>query len=262
MDRSFLFDPDVIAASRRLVCIRLATYEHAEEGAFLKGLFTGRSGELENSVFCFLGPDGRQRLTKVGRSPHHLFGSARELAGALDDIARAHPGKAPADGATPELPKVANVRLALNVAACDNQPLVVLVVKDAAARHELEKRVAALAWSPAFIGRCVYVSSADAADLAGIDGVPAGGGVLIVQPDHYGLRGRVLAQAAAGAAPEQLSKALATGIDQHQRFARTFQNHVEAGQRQGVFWETPTPVTDPMEQNAREKGKLKAIKKD
>ena len=39
MDRSFLADQDVIAASRKFVCIRLATYENADENEVLKGVF-------------------------------------------------------------------------------------------------------------------------------------------------------------------------------------------------------------------------------
>ncbi len=60
MDRSFLADADVIAASRMFVCIRPATYEDAGEADFLKKIFVGRSGELDNTVFVLLAPDGEQ----------------------------------------------------------------------------------------------------------------------------------------------------------------------------------------------------------
>ena len=36
MDRSYLSQQDVIAASRPFICVRLTTYESKEEGAFLK----------------------------------------------------------------------------------------------------------------------------------------------------------------------------------------------------------------------------------
>ena len=38
MDKSFLSQSEVIAASRKFVCIRLATYENAEEAKFLKSI--------------------------------------------------------------------------------------------------------------------------------------------------------------------------------------------------------------------------------
>ena len=40
MDRSYLSDPDVVSASRDFVCVRLVTFEDAEEMALL-ALFEG-----------------------------------------------------------------------------------------------------------------------------------------------------------------------------------------------------------------------------
>ena len=54
MDRSFLSQPEVIAVSRRLICVRLTTYENKEEGEFLKTLTRTRSGDLENTVLAVL----------------------------------------------------------------------------------------------------------------------------------------------------------------------------------------------------------------
>ena len=49
MDRSFLADKDVIAASRKFVCIRLATFENAEENEVLKGFL--RVGGISRTLF-------------------------------------------------------------------------------------------------------------------------------------------------------------------------------------------------------------------
>jgi hypothetical protein len=38
---------------------------------------------------------------------------------------------------------------------------------------------------------------------------------------------------------------------------KTFSNHVREGHKLGVFWQTQTPVTDPQEARARERGKRK-----
>ena len=48
--QEFLADQDVIAASRKFVCIRLATYENADENEVLKGVFAP-GGVLQNTVF-------------------------------------------------------------------------------------------------------------------------------------------------------------------------------------------------------------------
>ena len=63
----------MVTASRAFVCVRPATYESAAEGKLLLSLFRGRLGNLENSVFALLGPDGKERLTQTGRSPFMVF---------------------------------------------------------------------------------------------------------------------------------------------------------------------------------------------
>jgi hypothetical protein len=255
MDRSFLSQPEVVAASRRLVCVRLTTYENKEEGAFLKAFDVTRSGELENTVFTILSPDGKRQLARAARSARRTFGDARELADTMNRLARAYPAKASAAAGVPELPRVANVRLAVNVAACDSRPLVVLFGKDARVRQELEERLRPLAWGVRFLGRFVYVVSAEAGELARIEGERAEAGVLVVQPDRFGLKGKVLSQVGAAGTREQLVQCLEQGAALHRSAEKSFRNHVREGQRQGVFWETVIPVTDPMEQRARERGR-------
>ena len=65
MDRSFLSDKGIIRASRGFVCARLATYENKEEAEYLGRIFRGRSGQLENTVFCIMSPDGKDRLVRT-----------------------------------------------------------------------------------------------------------------------------------------------------------------------------------------------------
>src|SRR5262249_28551838 len=149
-----------------------------------------------------------------------------------------------------ELPKVGNVRLAVNVAACDNQPLVLVFGPDEGARKELEARVAALAWGDEFLGRFVYASASAARELADLEGAKAEAGVLVVQSDKFGLKGKVLTQAAAPATDEELARCLKAGARLYRREEKTFAGHVREGHKNGVFWETVIPVTDPMEQRA------------
>src|SRR5437763_10373454 len=127
MDRSFLSKPEVIAASVRFVCVRLMSYEDADEMKFLKGVFTGRSGEAENTVFTVFSPDGKKTLVRAGRSTRQGYRDAADLAATMERVAKPFNAK---DEGTAALPLVANVRLGVNVAACDNQPLVVLVGDD------------------------------------------------------------------------------------------------------------------------------------
>src|SRR3954469_6843198 len=121
MDRSFLSRPEVIAASRKFICVRLISYEDADDMKFLKGVFTGRSGEAENTVFTVFSPDGKKALVRAGRSTRQGFRDSADLAAAMERVAKPFNNKE--EGAA-ALPLAANVRLGVNVAACDNQPLV------------------------------------------------------------------------------------------------------------------------------------------
>lgn len=255
MDRSFLSQPEVIAAARRFTCIRLTTYENKDEADFLKSIWVGGSGALENTLFCILSPDGRRPLTRPGRETGHLFSGPAQLADTMNRIADAYDNRQTAPNEVPELPKVANVRLALDVAACDNQPLVLLFDKDAAALQKGEEKLRRLAWSEPFLGRFVYGVASDARAIAPVEGIRGKGGLFVVQPDRFGLKGQVLAQAGLEAPVQEWEKTLRKGAGLHVPVDRNFHDHVREGHRNRVFWETQIPVTDPMENNARNRGR-------
>lgn len=255
MDRSFLSQPNVIAAAQPFVCIRLTTYEDKKEGAFLKSFHVTGSGELENTVFAILSPDGKRPLVRASRSARDTFGDADQMAVALTRIAHDYEAKSRAGQGLPALPLVANVRLAVDVAACDHRPLVVLY----APRHDdlerLEAQLTPLAWSDDFLGRFIYVRASQPKELEMVSGVSVPTGVLIVQPDRFGQHGNVLTQVAAAAPANKLVQCLQEGLEKHQPESESFRVHVRAGHEQGIFWQTVIPVTDPMERRAREQGR-------
>jgi hypothetical protein len=253
MDRSFLSQAEVVTASRAFVCVRLATYEDKAEADLLKTIFVGRSGEVENTTFTVLSSDRKKQLVRASRSARHSFGSAAALAETMSRLARQNPSRK-AEGA-PELPKATRVRLALDMAAADNQPLVVLFGRDGKALQEMEGRLRKLAWSADFIGQAVYAATTERDQLKAIEGAAASSGLLVIQPDLYGLKGKVLAQAAGDASANDLVKTLRAGIGLHKRIEKSFENHVREGHRTGIFWETAIPVTDPMEKRARDQGR-------
>jgi hypothetical protein len=254
MDRSFLSQPEVIAASRQFVCVRLTTYEDREENDFLKALWVGRSGEVENTLFTLLSPDGKRTLVHPSRSTRQAFVDAEDMAKSMRRIAAEFEPRPDALKSNPPLPLVANVRLALDVAACDDRPLLVLRVKDADAKT-LEGQVAALAWSEEFLGQFVYVRAASFEELGPITGGGRNDGVLIVEPDVYGTKGKVLREIASDEVATHLAKALRAEVSKYQRRDKDFHDHVRKGQLNGIFWETALPVTDPMEKRARERGR-------
>ncbi|MEM8885864.1 MAG: hypothetical protein AAGD14_17500 [Planctomycetota bacterium] len=230
MDRGSLSDPKVIEASRDFVCARLATYEDAEEAKFLKTLARTRSGELENSVFCILAPDGKTKLTRGGRGPEMVFGHSQErMVATMKEIAARYKAKK----GDPKLPLIKDVRLAVNVAACDGLPLAIV-------RKETDA-LAKLAWQKEFQGQVLWVK-ADGIEALKIKGASKGAPLLVVQPSVFGDAATVLASTQGTDYADTLRAAL-----KKFRAARkgNHRQHVRTGKRQGVHWETEIPVTDP-----------------
>jgi hypothetical protein len=244
MDRSFLSQTEVIQASRKFVCIRLATYEDKAEAEVLKTMLRTPSGQLENTVFALLTPDASRYLARPGRSPDWAFASAAEMAQGMRQIAAQYGDKAgPVVGST--LPALANMRLALDVAACDSQPVVVVVGSDAETARRLEERLTPLAWTDGIMGRAAFVGVSSAAELKGVSGVTVKRGYLVLAPDKFGLHGTVLAQIDGSADESHLRAALVAGLDRFQPPAKDHFRHMRDGFQKDIYWDTAVSATDP-----------------
>jgi hypothetical protein len=248
MDRSFLSHPQVITTSRKFVCIRMMTYENSAEMHLLQSFGATGSGQVENTLVCVLSPDGRRQLTEASRSLREVFGDADRMAEELDRIAKTSTVSGKQSEST-ELPKLDNVRLALDVAACDKHPLVVVFAVDPSIRQSLERRLGQLAWRPDLIGKLVYTSTGKAADLSMVEAAHPGSGAIVVQPDRFGLKGTVIGRLAESDSDWQ--PGLLTALAQFQKPDEDFAEHVHDGRLERVFWKTPLPVSDPHERRAR-----------
>jgi len=242
MDRSYLSHAGVVAASRQFICIRPATYESAEEAPFLNSLFRGRSEDLENTVFAILSPDGKTRLCRTGRSPQFAFRSPDDMAAAMKQISRKYPGT---DIPAGQLPLLASVRLAVNVAACDSTPLAIVYSPDKTTRDAMQKRLARLAWHKDHIGRLQYCVATNADELKKLGAADARPGLLVIQPGNYGTDGSVLTAVADDADAGELEDALSFGVLLSQFELKDRFQHVSRGRQLGVSWQTAIPVTDP-----------------
>ncbi len=199
MDGSILSEAKLLEASRDFVCARLVTYENVEEGDFLKTVGGSRILEVANTTFVLLAPDGQTSLSGSSRAPRQSFAGSEEetlngLVRAMKKIAKRFPGndELPSDST---VPYVVDVRRALNVAACDNQPLVIVSIENEENRSAVEQELAQLAWSADFRGRFAFAKTGSSEELAKIIGVPKGDGVFVVQPGTYGLEGKVISVA-------------------------------------------------------------------
>ncbi len=253
MDRSFLADEHVISASRKFVCIRLATYEDAEENKILADIFS-RQGVLENTVFALLSPDGKTKLVAAGRSPVWAFGGVngpginaqpeiaiQKMAATMEAIALSFPGKGKTDEGSAPLPYIADMRLALNVSAADRQPLVAVFAKDKDQRKKMEQELAKVAWSDQFIGEAQYVLAGDPAEFKTIENFEPRTGYVVIQPGTFGLTGRVIDVLDAETNASQLVGPLAQALGKHQPSELTYDQHRQAGAKAGARWESKTP---------------------
>ena len=222
IDRSFLSQTEVVQASRKWTCIRVATYENAEEAEYLQGIFSGRSGELENTVFAFMDPTARKHLAAPSRGPRGLFSGPSDMSSAMDRMAQSYRASAPVSD---ELPKVESLRLALNIAACEGLPVVVVASRAA------EKQLAKAAWAPQNVGQAVYLRAE----------LQEGAQAYLIVPDKFGMKiesSRPLDPKVGAQELHSLLSTLQSGPKDHR-------SHVQEGFAKGIRWETVVPVTDP-----------------
>ena len=241
MDESFLSKAKVIKAAEAFVCVSLATYESAEEAQFLKTVFIGRSGQLENTVFCILSPDGQRRLIRAGRSPLQMFSGPDQMAATMNRIAANYSG---ARQIKHTYPALATVRLALNVAACDQQPLVIVRSSSEDERQQCKSKLTKYAWSD-FRGQFTFAESKSDTELVSLKGINKQSNIIVVDPDPYGQTGVVLSHLDSSATDDEISDALNLALLTHQERTSEAPVHITNGRRRGIFWKTQIPVTDP-----------------
>lgn len=248
MDRSFLSDPDVIAASRDFVCVRLVTFEDVEEMEFMNSIYDFRT-PTKNSLFAILDPSAKEHQVKPGRSMEFTFEDAAQMANRMQEIAETFPGKGRALPSKLGMPYLKDVRVALNVAACDTQCLVILYAPKATERRKLESLLRPLAWHEDLVGEFLYATTDEREDLAVVSGSGETPGLLVVVPDTYGLKARQVAFIPLGTEPAEARAVLISAADANRMGAKDSKRHIGRGLREGVQWkpalDDPGPSRGP-----------------
>lgn len=210
-------------------------------------------GRFENTTFCLLAPDGRERLSGTGRSPAMGL-RTRGRRGGQDDqvelvvsgmarIAGKYPRKGGAG--SPVVQDFHSFRQALNVASAD-QRLLLFVAAPAKKRKALRESLRPVLGDPELLGRfhCDFGDKANDAHWAGaVEGVAGKSGLFIIQADPFGMKGTVRARLALDAEPGDVKSAL---IDANAAFAReeerkVYREHVSQGRREGIYFEGGMP---------------------
>jgi hypothetical protein len=242
MDRSFLSNDQVIEASRNFVCIRLATYEDEAEAEFLRTVYVGRTGDLENTVFVLMTPDTKQNLCRPGRSPNFAFRSPSSLAIEMNKIAKKY--KASNAEVDPILPQLKDVRLGLNVSSCDGLPSVVCVADGNNPAEFMQNLLAPLAYSEDLAGKFVYSTTTDPSMLKTVQGYSGKPGILLIEPGDYGLDGKLVKLFSPTTESSVIEKALSEYANGVSKVSKNHSTHVRTGMREGKVWKTEIPIED------------------
>ncbi|MDP7033664.1 MAG: hypothetical protein QF752_04120 [Planctomycetota bacterium] len=205
----------------------------------------GRSGgDLRNFGFCILAPDGKEILRKSNRGPNFLYGNSGKMAADLRQIAKQYVGKRSAKSATPSVPKMKSVRLGINVASCEGLPCLVIVGKTQAELDRLLDKLSAVIWEEELVGKFICASTKNRDDLDIVTGETSRSGFLVIQPDVYGMKGRLITVIDRDASTRKLRKSLSSAADRFTRNSKSHGDHVRYGRRNGEVWKTEVPVPE------------------
>ncbi|MFT7485763.1 MAG: hypothetical protein ACI9F9_001613 [Candidatus Paceibacteria bacterium] len=243
MDRSYLSDKDVVNASRGFICLRLVTYEDAQEMEFMKSTYFFQT-PTKNSLFAILDPAGKKHLVSPGRSMRNTFEDADAMAQRMDEILKDYPKPKQGDLGKLGLPYLKDVRVALNVAACDSQRLVILYAKTDAECRKLEGMLQPLAWDKSLVGNLLYATTNEVKDLEQIDDVGRSAGLLIIEPGPYGVRGRQVGFIDVSTKPASALRSLIKVAKANQLGSKDSKVHIGLGMREGIEWKPAFEDTD------------------
>ena len=255
MEGRVLSDPRIVELSRHFVCVRPNTYENEAEAEFMKTLFRARNDNLENTTFCLLAPDGQTRVSRGGRSPSMVFGGIEGFLVELEALIQRYPAQAKPRSSQPVYPAQESVALGLNVAASDGLPLVLLAGGTQEQRTQVVGALAAQAFSAPLVGRLHYGVLADEQGLALLErggdllGLPEQPELWLVRPETFARSGEVVERFPLPADNPALWAGLAGTVaaaweSALPQKAETAREHLRAGEREGIEWESELPVTD------------------
>lgn len=229
---------EFIEASRNWVVCRLDPYESKKHQEWVRKFLNGR---FANTVFCLLAPDGEDMLSRAGRSPSQVFGTAQELYQEMDEVLGDHRARKMDEPAL--VPDFHSLDESINVASCDQRPLVLIVSETDAEEETLRERLRSVSSHASMLGRFHYdFAKAGADGLSDVSGA-RGPGIYLVESDKYGLSGKTLERFDTRASEAELLEALAPvgARFAEERKPKDYQAHVRAGSRDGIAFEQEIP---------------------
>ena len=221
----------------------------------MENLLGVREGTLPNTVFCLLAPDGKTPLTRPARGPS-AFRTPENLALQMNKMLQRFKTTV-SDSFVSPIPYVDRVDLALNVAASDNRPLIVAFGSDEKELAAINSKLQPLVWDQGLIGQFMYASTTDIAELNVLLGTDKTPGIFVVEPDEFGVSGKVTRHVDLNAQEEDILAALKSGLQAFTPFSKDHRRHIANGYTVGIEWETVVPESDPMSVQAKQRYKAR-----
>lgn len=189
-------------------------------------MFSPRGG-LENTVFAIMDSGRSKYYVQPNRMPYFAFAGCDSdpsiMAKGMDKIAL----EFSKDPAPSQLPLVTGLRYALNVAACDRRP-VVIIKGNEEERKQAKTLLAPISWAESYVGQFVFTEEAGPASIT------------IVQPDPYGVKTTILSTVEGNEVERALTEALA----KFKTWTNDHRTHLSQGVAQGIRWRPAVPVED------------------
>jgi len=207
---------------------------------WLKGV-RGGGGELRNTTFALLDPSGETALARTGRSPQMVYKNIDSFAVNLASIAN----KFESEVGIKSLPLMSNLRLGLNISACDGIPLVVIINNESRKLEKALSNIVKLSQADSLSGQAHYVLLKDTKEIENLKNYRPDNFVYVLKPDEFGITGSVVA---AFRGKEDLSLiALRAAFDTARIPKKTLNDsrqHVRQGRIKGITWESQMPRAD------------------
>lgn len=214
-----------------------------------------REGTLPNTIFCLLAPDGKTQLTRPTRGPSS-FRTPENMALQMNKMLQQFKPTA-LDSFVSPIPYVDRVDLALNVAASDNRPLIVAFGANEKELADINSKLQPLVWDPSVIGQFMYASTTEIAELKVLTGKDKSAGVFVVEPDEFGISGKISRHVSLNAGSDDILTAIKSGLKAFRPFNKDHRRHIANGYTFGIEWETVVPESDPMSVQAKQRYKAR-----
>lgn len=226
-----------IEASKKFVCVRLGSYESKEHQEMVRKLLRGT---FQNTAFVVFTPDGKEPLTRSGRSPKHAFG--RDVEAGMKEISDKYPVKGASEGSV--LADFHSFKQSLNVASAD-QRLLVFCVKGKATPVKADVKVRNIFNDKEMKGRFFFdtMGKEDQGWMKNVKGAKDEEGIFIIRSGKYGTDGTVMKYLPWTASFDELKSALKVA---NVEFAKTekrkvYSEHVADGVKEGIDYKNTMP---------------------